>query len=111
MYLENVAAPRIADTHSFAAARLIELANGLRVAQVVYVAAELGLADFIANGLVTCSQLARATSTHPSALHRLLHTLCAFGVLSVDQQANFSLTEVGGLLRSDTASSFRDAVR
>ena len=55
-----------------AEAQLIALADGMRISQAIYVAAELRIADLIAGGLVTSAQIAEVTKTDPSALNRLL---------------------------------------
>lgn len=92
-------------------ARLAELANGMRVAQALYVATELQIADYIAYRPLTGCQLAAITETSAMALTRVLRALCAVGVLAENCTGQFSLTEIGQLLRTDVPSSFRDAVR
>src|ERR1700730_12495912 len=81
-----------------AAARLTELANGMRIAQALYVVAELRIADFGADGVVTANQLAAVTETNPSALTRLLRALCAIGIFVENRAGHFALTNVGMLL-------------
>jgi precorrin-6B methylase 2 len=93
-----------------AEAQLIALADGMRISQAIYVAAELRIADLIAGGLVTSAQIAEVTKTDPSALNRLLRALCAFRIFSEDRAGHFALSEIGLLLRTDTSLSFRDAV-
>src|SRR5262245_60708208 len=45
-------------------------------------AAEMGIADLLADGPRSSAELAQATSTHPQALYRLLRLLCSVGVLT-----------------------------
>ncbi len=74
-------------------------------------AAELRIADFIADGLVTANQLAAVTECNSSALTRVLRALCAIGILAEDPVDHFTLTEIGLLLHTHASSSFRDVVR
>jgi hypothetical protein len=90
--------------------RLAEIANGLRVSQALYVAAELRIADLIVHKPLTGQELAAITETDASALTRLLRALCAFGVFSEDGAGKFNLNMIGEALRSDVPGSFRAAV-
>jgi O-methyltransferase/methyltransferase family protein len=64
----------------------------------VYVAAELGLADLLAERPQTADQLATATRAHPAALKRLLKALVALELLEQNGDL-FQLTPVGQELR------------
>src|SRR6266567_716508 len=95
---------------SLDAARLAELANGLRVSQALYVAAQLGIADHLAQQSLDARALAVVTGTDPSALRRIMRALCAVGVFAETASGQFALTSVGQLLRSDVLSSHRAGV-
>jgi hypothetical protein len=57
------------------AATLFQMTMGLVVSQSLYVAADLGIADYLANGSLTAEALAGKSGSHPDALARLLRTL------------------------------------
>jgi hypothetical protein len=84
-------------------AELMRLTNGYQVTQAIQVAAVLGIADLLANGARTSDDLAAATGTHASSLHRVLRALAALGVFREDADRRFSLTPLGQCLRSDAA--------
>ena len=93
-----------------ATSRLNELASGFRASQALYVAAEFGIADHLADRSLTSAELAKLCGTNCNALNRLMRALCAFGVFSESRSGGFSLTSVGRLLRSDIAESYRAGV-
>lgn len=87
---------------------LEDMIAGAWKAQVVYVAARLGLADLLRDGPRSAEELARASGTHAPSLERLLKVLASSGLLS-EEGGLYSLTSVGRLLRSDVPGSMRDA--
>ena len=84
--------------------------DGYLSTQLLYVAARLRLADLMAEGPRSSVELATATGTEASALHRLLRGLVLEGVLDEQPIGQFSLTEAGGQLRSDVPGSLLGAV-
>jgi len=88
-----------------AAFELIRMVNEYRVSQAISVAAMLGLADHIKDGTRTAAELARLTKTHPRALYRLLRALAAAGIFHEADDGRFSLTPLGGALRSNAEHS------
>jgi hypothetical protein len=44
---------------------------GYMPAQVIHVAARLGIADYLASGAMTSAELAALTETHAPSMHRL----------------------------------------
>src|SRR5215468_9054526 len=86
---------------------LIRLAEGLGPARAVQLAAELGVADHLADGPRTADDLAAATSCHAGALYRLLRALSAEGVFTEDPPGTFALTPTGDMLRADHPQSLR----
>ncbi len=90
------------------AAELRCLVNGYQVSQAVHVAATLGLADLVAEGLRGSDDLAAATDTDPQALYRLLRALASVGVFREDEERRFALTELGDALRTDSPDSVAD---
>ncbi len=77
------------------------------VAQAIGVAAELGIADHLAQCPRTAGELAALTDAHGGALARLLRALTGVGLFARDSQGRFSLTPRGELLRSDAPGSQR----
>lgn len=88
-----------------------ELAMGFRGSQLLFVMAELGIADQLAGGPLDSSDLATRLNAAPDALHRVLRALAQFGVLEYGADGCFALTSVGDCLRSDRPDSLRPVAR
>jgi orsellinic acid C2-O-methyltransferase len=88
-----------------AARQLVELIGGNWATQAIGVAAQLGLADHVAAGVIGVEALARTCACDAPALHRLLRGLAALGVLRLDGDGRCSLTASGELLRRDAPLS------
>jgi hypothetical protein len=84
---------------------MAQMITGYWVSQMVYVAAKLGLADLLADGPKSVEELARATSTHPRSLGRLLRALASLGVFSGDNEARYQLSPLADCLRNDVPGS------
>src|SRR5450759_3225823 len=80
--------------------QLSRMILGGRIAQVLVVAAELGIPDLLKDGPRTSDALAEATSTHAPSLHRLMRALVALGLVTMET-AGYALTTLGSALRSD----------
>jgi hypothetical protein len=93
-----------------AGAALLRLVNGAAAAQVVAIAARLGLADRLAAGPCDAEALAAATATHAPSLRRLLRALAALGIATEEADGRFALGPVGGPLRPGVPGSVRDLV-
>lgn len=78
---------------------LARLADGFLSTQLLVTAAELGLADALADGSRTAADLADALGVEPGALHRVLRGLAADGVLREQRDGRFGLTATGELMR------------
>ena len=92
------------------AAELTELLQGYQRTQLLYVAAELGLADFFTPGPQSVEALAAATDTHPPSLYRLLRALASLGVFAERGDGRFELTPLAALLQPETPGSLRAMV-
>jgi O-methyltransferase/methyltransferase family protein len=88
-----------------AADELKGLIEAHQLSQAICVAAELGIADLLADGARTSDDLADATETNADALYRLLRTLASCGVLREEEGRLFALTKLGMPLRSDAPDS------
>jgi hypothetical protein len=93
-----------------AAATLRELANGLRVSQALFVAAQLRVADHLSQRPLDRFELATATGADAAALGRLMRALCAVGIFEEFRSGQFALRPVGQFLRSEVAGSYRAGV-
>ncbi|QXJ26056.1 helix-turn-helix domain-containing protein [Actinomadura graeca] len=89
---------------------LMDAAFGYMQAQIVHVAAELGLADALAGGPLSSAELAKETGAHAPSLHRLLRALTCLGAVEQREQDLFALTGEGSRLRSDAPDSIRSLV-
>ncbi len=91
-------------------ARLEELQDGYLATQLLYVAAQLGVADALAGGPRAGDALAKELGVDPGFLRRVLRGLAALGVLDERDDGCFGLTPVGELLRTGTSTSLRGPV-
>jgi hypothetical protein len=91
-------------------ALLRDILHGFRATQALFVAAELGIADHLAQGARHPDELAARTQTDAAALTRIIRALCALGVFSEAEDGSFSLTHAGDLLRGDVRGSYRPVV-
>jgi hypothetical protein len=89
---------------------LMQMVTGYAGAQVIHVAAQLGLADLLAAGPRPVEELAAATGTHAPSLRRLVRALTALGVVAEAEGGRVALTPLGGPLRAAAPDSVRDAV-
>src|SRR5215468_9097360 len=89
---------------------VMQLCNGYRVSQALYVAAQLQIAEHLATGALSSAALAQATNTHAPSLRRLMRALTTLGVCSEPQPDTFALTPTGELLRNDRPGSLRAVV-
>jgi hypothetical protein len=77
------------------------------VTKSIYVAAELGIADLVANGPKDIETLAAETGTHADSLYRVLRALASLGIFAQDAEGKFGLTPLAATLRSDSPDSMR----
>lgn len=87
------------------------LTEGVTIQAALTLAANLGIADLLAEGPQTSDWLAQATSTHPPSLYRVLRLLSSFGVFSEGDPGRFAQTASSELLRTGTLGSLRSWVQ
>src|SRR5439155_20949993 len=80
------------------------------ITQALAVAAELGIADLVADGPCTVTDLARRTGSDPDALYRVLRALAGEGVFSEVAPRTFASTPLAEPLR-EGADSLRNWAR
>src|SRR5437899_739288 len=91
--------------------RMTAMAFGNVIAQAVYVAARLGIADLLEAGPKSVEELARATGAHAPSLARLLRALASFDVFVEEETTGrYALNPLGATLLSARPGSVRDAV-
>lgn len=88
---------------------MLDLVNGYRISQAIYVAAKLGIADLLAQGAKTCDQLAEATNVHAPSLYRVLRALANIKIFAQTETGAFELTPLAQTLRSDDPETVRPA--
>lgn len=79
--------------------------------RLLYVAAELALADHLKNGPSTSATLAATVGAERDALYRLLRALATLGVVDQRDDGRFALTPIGATLCDDASDSTRAYVR
>lgn len=87
--------------------QLYELIGSMRVTQLIYVAAKLGIADQLKDGPKSSEELAATAAVDPKALHRVLRALASQGILAETGACHFALTPQAELLREDVPGSLR----
>lgn len=87
---------------------LRERIMGFRTAQMIHVAAKLGLADQLAERPRTPEELAHLVGADAQALQRLLRALASLGIFAEDAAGAYNLTAQAALLRSDAPGSLRN---
>src|SRR5262249_10250698 len=79
---------------------LVQMATGEWVARALHAAAELGLADRLANVPKSAAELAVPMHVHALSLHRFMRTLASLGVLAERPEQRYALTTLGEALRT-----------
>src|SRR5215468_6872815 len=90
-----------------AASTIMSILTGAWAARLVHTAAELCIADHLADGPRGVDFLAAQIGAHTESLARLLRALTAIGVLYESKERSYSLTPVGVTLRSNVLGSMR----
>ncbi len=91
-------------------ATLLRMVYGAQTAQVIYVAAKLGVADALKNGSSTSSEVAAAVGIDENTLRRLVRGLVSLRLCAEIDENHFALTEMGQCLRSDRPNSLHSRV-
>jgi orsellinic acid C2-O-methyltransferase len=89
------------------AQHLSSLINGYWAAQVLNVAATLGIADRLASGPSGADELAAAAQAHAPSVLRLMRALQTLGICRAVEGGRFELTPAGQFLRADVPGSLR----
>ena len=89
---------------------LIQMGTAHWVSRILLVAAQLGIADRLAQGAKSAEDLAGPTGTLPAALYRFMRALGNLGVLAEDPSHKFSLTPLGEALKAGAPGAARAAI-
>jgi len=88
-----------------AAAVMMELVTGAWVAQAIVAAADLGIADALADGPLSADELATAVNAEADTINRLLRALITRGIFRQHRDGRYDLTPLADSLRSDAEVS------
>lgn len=89
-------------------ARMLQLITGYWISQAVGAAAKLGLADQLANGARSASEIATSVNAEPGSVHRVMRMLASIGVFTMDSNDHFGLTPLGDTLRTGVPGSMKN---
>jgi hypothetical protein len=89
---------------------LIRMTHGYCEAKALQVAAELGIADLIAENPKTADQLSKILGVHSDSLYRLLRALASLGIFKEISDSHFENTPLSEAIRADVPGSVRDFV-
>jgi len=90
--------------------QLIQMGTAYWASRVLYAAAKLGLADQLAGGPKSATELAGPMVVHAPSLHRLMRTLASLGLLAERDAQRFSLTALGEALKTGAPGSAKAAL-
>ena len=108
MNAQNNAAAAPAQTAMPPEAFLTNIAFGALMTQALAVAAELNIADMLAEKPQSVADLAAATETHEGALYRVLRSLASVGIFTETDGKIFANTPYSEPLRSGAPNSMRN---
>jgi hypothetical protein len=91
-------------------AHLIQMATAHWVSRFLYVAAQMNLADQLAEQPKTAKELAQATGAAAPSLYRMMRTLASLGLFTEDSEHRFALTRLGEPLKTGSPGSVRSSV-
>ena len=86
-------------------AQLMQYIVGKWISKPIYVAAELRIADILADGPKDIAELARTSHSHAPFLYRVLRALASVGIFAEKDDKKFELTPMAELLRSGAMRS------
>jgi hypothetical protein len=86
---------------------ILNMINGFRISQLVFVVAQLGVADLLADGPQAVETLAATTHAQPEQLFRVMRALATQGVFVESAGRRFALTPLSDCLRTTQPGSLR----
>lgn len=94
-----------------APAAMMETLSHAWAAQAITAAADLGIADALANGPMWADELATAVDADADGVARLMRALIGRGIFRRAADGRYALNRLGDTLRSDAEASMRGAAR
>src|SRR5262245_53852600 len=85
--------------------------TGYWISQMLFVVAQLGVADELAKKPLAPDVLAKKVGAQPDARHRILRALASVGIFAETADGRFKLTPTAATLRSDVPGSLRNFAR
>src|SRR5437762_225139 len=79
-----------------------QLIRGYWTTQAIFVAAELGIADMLADGPKSPEELGREAGVRGDMLYRVLRALASIGIFAEDSEGRFELTPLAETLRGES---------
>jgi O-methyltransferase domain/Dimerisation domain len=95
---------------SNAVGQMLQIATGYMPAVCLYAAAKFKIADLLAGGSKSVSDLAKQSGTNADALYRSLRALASLGIFNEVAPQRFENTPVSATLCTGVPGSARDAV-
>jgi hypothetical protein len=86
---------------------LTDMIMAYRLSQLIYVAARLGIADFLKDSPKMSAELAVLTGVDPHALYRVLRALASIGIFTETEDRSFALTPLAVPLQTGASGSVR----
>jgi Dimerisation domain len=81
--------------------------SGGLITQLIHVAAQLGIADVLAEGAHSSEALAHRVGAHPHALYRVLRALAGLGLFAETPEGRFEMTSLALPLQTNAPESLR----
>ncbi|MDM8555629.1 methyltransferase [Desulfococcaceae bacterium HSG7] len=86
-------------------AQLMQFIIGKWISKPVYAAAELGIADMLAEGPKSIDELALESRSHAPSLYRMMRALASVGIFSETEGKRFELTPMAECLKTGAMRS------
>lgn len=90
--------------------KMFEILGGMWIAGCVKAAAELNIADFLAEGPKTISQLSKVTYSNENQLYRIMRALSSVGIFTETGNKTFILNELGATMQSGVPGTVKDFI-
>ncbi|REC59706.1 SAM-dependent methyltransferase [Chryseobacterium pennae] len=90
--------------------KMFEVLGGVWLAGCVKTAAELNIADHLADGSKTISSLAKETHSNEKALYRIMRALSSVGIFEESENQTFALNDFGAALQTDVPGTAKNFV-
>jgi hypothetical protein len=85
--------------------QMMQFILGTWISKPIYVAAELGIADLLADGPKGIDEIAAMTGTHGPSLYRVMRALAGVGIFSETGDRSFGLTPMAECLKAGAMRS------